>query len=400
MGQSKKKPLKVGKPPPITQKQKAKEKALKQLAAIRDQGLEQEPFVPYGILNWDQVKTLKDRVRELEVYVRNSVRNMEFLEGDFYAYDVVLFGQFPREFRAVFYQSRNFAGQCGVDDGARLSKKLKQEVVSSLRGYIVQEEFDSIRARLHPEQQKCFLATLLQMFVNKVAIETFFCNPFWYIDENAQPEDNNEELVWDGPTPLGVHLNTLFSRLRQVNDEYSQIWRTITARLCNSTEDQTKNVTFGNATKAVRDAKCTALASHLLANKAFACLLKKSVDREKIRIHLEYAFKHMAQSAVDMNMQVPCLAFRTLEDIDERFSSKSDIMGAEGRSFAFDENEEPRLEGHRVLGIVYPYVYRTINDPEHEEEIVSVSKADVLLEEKGEDVDKLGKGAKSKKPKA
>ncbi|KAJ0414636.1 hypothetical protein BJY00DRAFT_318630 [Aspergillus carlsbadensis] len=382
-------------------RQKALEESWTQMAAVRKQELEHIPYGPYGILNWkcnenesleNQVKSLKERVCDLEIYVRNSIRNQEFLEGDFFAWNIIYPTDFPREFDALFIQSWNFVESWGAEESPCLTRKQKQQVIASLKGYVVQEDFDSIRASLHPIQQGYFHRRLAEMFINKVVVETFFHNLFWYVDENAHPDDNGKG-VWKSATPLGERLNTLYGRFQKVGKEYSHVWRTITIRLCNSVAtEQTRDLTFGEATRAHRDAKCAALASKLLANKTLLCLLKKTDEQERRLDNLSYALQHMAQSAVDMNVQIPFLGFRTLDHVDTRFSETSDTIEAESYSFAYDDKKECRIKGHRVLGITRPYVFRTANDPKEEKEIELVCKAAALVEdEMSKDVGTAGK---------
>jgi hypothetical protein len=155
--------------------------------------------------------------------------------------------------------------------------------------------------------------------------------------------------------------------------------------------EQTRDLTFGEATRAHRDAKCTALASKLLANKTFLCLLKKIDEQERRLDNLSYALQHMAQSAVDMCVQIPFLGFRTLDHVDTRFYETSDTLEPEGYSFAYDDKKECRINGHRVLGITRPYVFRTVNDPKEGKEVELVYKAVALVEgEKSMDVGKPG----------
>jgi hypothetical protein len=174
------------------------------MAAVLKQELEHTPYGPYGILNWkcnenesleSQVKSLKERVCDLEIYVRNSIRNQDFLEGDLFAWDIVYPTDFPKEFRALFHQSWNFVENWGAEDIPCLTRKQKQQVIASLQGYFVQEDFDSIHARLHPIQKGHFHRRLAETFINKVVDETFFHNLFWYVDENAQPGDDNSKAT-------------------------------------------------------------------------------------------------------------------------------------------------------------------------------------------------------------
>ncbi|KAI9368240.1 hypothetical protein BJX61DRAFT_546738 [Aspergillus egyptiacus] len=408
MGQNKKKSPKVEKPPrPPNTRQKAKEEARKQIAEIQKQELEDQPYGPYGILGRtipdddpleDQVKSLRERVHDLEVYIRNSMRNTEFLKGDFFQWQVVYSKHFPEEMHRVFRQSWNWSQCYAGDDVTCLSKKQKREVIASLDGYIAQDDFDSIHRRLHPSQQDRFMKLLTEAFLNKHILEAFFTNPFWYVDETAQPEDHHEDTTWEGTTPLGERMNTLYSRLQKVDEGYSEVWRTVTARLCNSVwPEQGKDLAFGNAMQARRNAQCTALASKLLANKTLLCLLKPT-DKEELRLSaLALTLQNAAQAAVDMSVQIPILGFHTLKDLDDRFSGTSDTVKADPWSFAYNEQDECRLLGHRVLGIKHPYVFRTLNDPE-EQEIEPVLRAVLLVEEEKSAVDgKSSKGESSKK---
>lgn len=163
----------------------------------------------------DQVKHLKARVKDLEIFARNTMRAAEYLKGDFMEWDIVLASHFPREFRTTLYETWNWSVLWAGSDITALTKKQKQQVLASLDGYIIQEDFDSIHARLHPEMQSRFLMTLTEAFLNKTVIDTFFRNPFWYVDESAQVDDNYEDVTWDGVSPLGEKLGKLHERFQQ-----------------------------------------------------------------------------------------------------------------------------------------------------------------------------------------
>ncbi|KAL3451692.1 hypothetical protein BJX65DRAFT_304280 [Aspergillus insuetus] len=302
-------------PRPASQRQKALEESWKQMAAVRKQELEHTLYGPYGILNWkcNENESLESQVKSLKE------------------------------------RSWNFAESWGAEDITCLTGKQKHQVIASLKGYFVQEDFGSIYASLHPIQQGHFLCRLAETFINKLVVETFFHNLFWYVDENAQPGDDNNKAIWENTTPMGERLNTLYGRFQKVANEYSHVWRTITIRLCNSVAtEQTRDLTSGEATRAHRDAKCTALALKLLANKTFLCLLKKTDEQERRLGNLSYALQHMAQSVVDMSVQIPFLAFRTLDGVDIWFYRTSDTLEPEGYSFAYDDKKACRINGLRV----------------------------------------------------
>jgi hypothetical protein len=56
---------------------------------------------------------------------------------------------------------------------------------------------------------------LAETFINKLVVETFFHNLFWYVDENAQPGDGNSKAIWQSTTPMGERLNTLYGRFQK-----------------------------------------------------------------------------------------------------------------------------------------------------------------------------------------
>ncbi|KAL2850108.1 hypothetical protein BJX68DRAFT_237354 [Aspergillus pseudodeflectus] len=92
---------------------------------------------------------------------------------------------------------------------------------------------------------------------------------------------------------MGERLNTLYGRFQKVANEYS-LGAPLTIRLWKSlATEQTRDLTFGEATRAHRDAKCAALASKLLANKPFLCLLKKTDEQERRPDNLSYVLQHM-----------------------------------------------------------------------------------------------------------
>lgn len=384
--------------------------------------MEYDPHGEYGILSYvwdddmrmeDQVKHLKARVKDLEIYARNTMRTTGYLKGDFLEWDIVLPSHFPYEFEGILIWAWNWSVTWGGSEITALTKEQKERVITSLDGYIVQEDFDSIHGRLHPDMQARFLETLTEAFLNKTVIDLVFRNPFWYVDEDCQVDDNHEGVTWDGISPLGEKLGKLHERFQQgappipcppalhaninlkVENEYAQVWRSVTTRLCNSTRmGQTRNFNFGKATQARRNAKCEVLARSLLENETLLCLLKPTEDIDQREGNLVWILQHIAQKAVDMLAQTPVLGFKTMSDLGDRFEWSSDTFQSLPFCWAQPHEGKSRLDGQRVLGITCPYVFRTVNCPEYEKEIELVHKAKALIEE-----NPPGKERPAKKPK-
>ncbi|KAL4901217.1 hypothetical protein BDW74DRAFT_170364 [Aspergillus multicolor] len=349
--------------PKANKQQKAKREALKQVLAIARTELETDPHGRYGILSYsyddtgdsleDQVKYLKERVRDLEVYVRNSIRAADWLEGDF--------------LEDIFYATWNLAQNLAIDDIAGLSKKQKDRIVASLEGWLVQEDLDSIHARLQPAQQDQFGKALFEAFLNKAVVDILFRHPFWHLDEAVDEAGSHDDNAWGGVSPLGDKLETLLSKFEKVGMEYAQVWRSITTRVANSVEfGQTRDFALEKAMKARRDAQCKALAAHLLSNEALT----------------------------------PRPGFHTLANFGATFSGSSDTMWV-------DDLCTPK-DGHRVLGLTRPFVIRTVNAEKIEKEIEPVAEAVVFIEDESLDADAepsgkagtTGPGQPAKGPKA
>ncbi|KAL2870172.1 uncharacterized protein BJX67DRAFT_391428 [Aspergillus lucknowensis] len=356
----------------MDKRQKKADQALgKRLAAVLNTEHEKTTHDALDILSWrweeeddnapleDQVKWLKDRVHDLEVFVRNSIRASNFLDcdwGTINAHD-------PRgHFKSTFLETLNFAQ--------------KRQVIASLDGYIVQEDFDSIYNRVHPAQQREFVKTLAETFLNKTIIDAFFRHPFWYIDEDVHPDIKQGEVTWDGGSSFGKNLETLYSNFSNASNavyiEYAQVWRTMTTRLCNVTVPiltRPVDLRFGEAMRARRGARCRALAANLLGNKIFLSLMKPTEETDRRLGNLADLLERISQSAVLIMSQPADVKFHTLKDLDDHFLTSSNTVEA-----AFFCVASSRSGGDRVLGITHPYVFSTLNDLEQKKEIITLRK--------------------------
>ncbi|KAL4962705.1 uncharacterized protein BDV14DRAFT_202527 [Aspergillus stella-maris] len=264
--------------------------------------------------------------------------------------------------------------QWGLGGMASLTEEQKQQNIACLDGYVIQDDFDSIYLRLHPGLQPRFCRNLAETFLNKAIVDILFRHPFWYVDSEVPSKGANDHLSWDEISPLGETLEKLHARFQTVGNGYSQVWRSITVRLCNSTAfGQTKDFTFGKAIQNHRDGKCSAIAADLLSNEIFWSL-PKDTDMPEVQLDQLYELlRRVSQAPVDMQAQIPVLGF--------------------GIALVFHaQNGVPRLEGHRVLLMTKPYVWRTVNDPEHEKEVELVHEVEVIIEEdKREDLEAFDK---------
>ncbi|KAL3468926.1 hypothetical protein BJX99DRAFT_265677 [Aspergillus californicus] len=299
----------------MTKRQKADHAAGERISAVLGQELEEDLNDGYDILDWiweedddnapleDQVKWLKERNHNLEIYIRNSIGTTEYLRASWGATRVY---NFKGQLKTVFHETWNWSMNWGCDDSSSLSSVQKREVIASLEGYIIQEDFDKIYSVVR--HQRHFCRTLAEIFLNKTVIDTFFRHPFWYVEEDVHPSDKND-VPWEKVSSFGKKLETLNSQFSNVYVEYAQIWRSITTRLCNITIPflgRRIDMGFGEAMRARRDAKCRAMAADLLTNnKTFLSLLKPTGQIESRLATLACILVPIAECCNDCDVAGP-----------------------------------------------------------------------------------------------
>ncbi|KAL4876522.1 hypothetical protein BJY04DRAFT_223001 [Aspergillus karnatakaensis] len=343
-------------------------------------------FDASGKWTWDKTKPLEEQIPVLERRVRVLEGHLErcttwrcFLEGSWAPR--ISPEYHPGNFHKVFVSISNYTGMWargvafkgGLPD---LSAEQKKDIVTSLDGYLASDDLEYIQSRLDPVWQGRFPEFLLRMFVNKFFVENMFNNPFWDINENAGRDDESKWEVWTGATPAGELLNTLHTRFQEDQPEGARIWRTLTVRLCNWTEDSKMLSEFVEAQNTHRETMCTALAKHLLAHKVVQSLMRPSRGTPEDRVEwtkmmmLEPLFEYVTE----MHKWVPVLKFRTLKDLDPG------LVSADGETMQYyrytGETPHKRLE---VLAIVEPNVYRTFDTNESDERKIHVQAAMALV---------------------
>lgn len=88
-----------------------------------------------------------------------------------------------------------------------LSKEQKKDVIESLKGWVVQDDFDTTVSRLPPNIRYNILPTFASMIILKDCLRLFWSNPFWYL--NVDGEFSNSEGV---EASFGAHVHTLYKK--------------------------------------------------------------------------------------------------------------------------------------------------------------------------------------------
>jgi hypothetical protein len=93
-----------------------------------------------------------------------------------------------------------------------LSNEQKKDVIASLKGWVVQDDFDTTVSRFPQNIRHNILAKFAAMIILKDCLTLFFSNPFWYL--GTGDEFSNSES-FEAETPFGAQLNTLYNMLQK-----------------------------------------------------------------------------------------------------------------------------------------------------------------------------------------
>lgn len=74
-----------------------------------------------------------------------------------------------------------------------LTKEQKRQIISSLDGYCVQEDFDTLVSRFPYFMRDQIPAIFAKIFLVKHFFTQCFENPFWYLSASPEDHDDSEE---------------------------------------------------------------------------------------------------------------------------------------------------------------------------------------------------------------
>lgn len=92
------------------------------------------------------------------------------------------------------------------EDVERLSDTQKCDIISSLKGYCVQEDWDILMGHLSDVHRDLIMEVFLETLLMKEIIEKTFECPFWYFDGKLDLEDE------EGDETFGARLQHLYER--------------------------------------------------------------------------------------------------------------------------------------------------------------------------------------------
>ncbi|KAL4778491.1 hypothetical protein BJX76DRAFT_343093 [Aspergillus varians] len=137
----------------------------------------------------------------------------DVIHAAFYDWVHTIPGGWPDDFYLITTYFRSWGTPWASQhlDEQSLSRAQKKQLIASLDGYCVQEDFDSIVSRLGHDQRKRILATFSMAFLVKTVVENFLQLPFWYAEILPKGQVECDDAPWQGVSPAGAVLESFWS---------------------------------------------------------------------------------------------------------------------------------------------------------------------------------------------
>ncbi|KAJ5945560.1 hypothetical protein N7454_002399 [Penicillium verhagenii] len=243
-----------------------------------------------------------------------------------------------------------------------ISQDQKRDIIASLKGWIVQDDFDRIISKFPPMFRIAAFKHLTAISILKDCFESFFENSFWYLD----PDDEYKRDSKVTRTTFGTQLNVLHKQFLAAVPELAHHWRCQTARLANTVRLSPLaldgDVEYGAANDEIVKEKAYQLAAAKLNDKTFQSLLQDPTN-PKLPKTLGHFYHTFAENARLMSTMHPYITWKTLDSPENPLSStftRSDKTMEPVFAWPLGPRET-RLNGHEVLAIRFPYVVRGKN---------------------------------------
>ncbi|GKZ22321.1 hypothetical protein AbraIFM66951_007954 [Aspergillus brasiliensis] len=125
-------------------------------------------------------------------------------------------------FESVFVRVRTWATVWGKEGSlSHLSDADKQEIIASLDGYCVQDDWDSIRRNLPPAARVNFAFILVETMLNQFICAKFIDSPFWFLDGKTKATDS------DTQSDFHKRFQYVYEKLLSVSRDNAAWWKSI-----------------------------------------------------------------------------------------------------------------------------------------------------------------------------
>ncbi|PKY00052.1 hypothetical protein P168DRAFT_293689 [Aspergillus campestris IBT 28561] len=272
------------------------------------------------------------------------------------------FDQWPKLMSAIFFTANQWSmrhGHVEIKALDRLTKEQKSQLIASLDGYCLQEDYDSLLSRISPSVHEHVPYMLLTAYVNKFIVENILGRPFGYMTTRPDPADRDESAL-DNDTVLANELHRLWGIFSKVDLGYAHVWRTITIRLANVINfAQGRNVTFGTQMREHRKVASKAFASSLLADPILRLLLREPNCPSEERRRMEglcAQFEKAAQTATHIFSDHTLMEIHDLTYLAPRYHHASPTVTASYLHDIDEKGGETTIDDHQVVILTEPAI--------------------------------------------
>lgn len=170
--------------------------------------------------NADGTKDQSEYIKNLETanallvkHTRTLMRDHNLMIGSYADWPEVELVFWSKRLKQLSFSCSNWTYFHGMrfEDGKydSLSKTQKTQLIASMKGYVVQEDFDTIVSRVAPDIRPLLPGLFASIIIMKDLLDLFFKNPFWYLE---WPDGyGSNELEESGTTThCGSQLNGLY----------------------------------------------------------------------------------------------------------------------------------------------------------------------------------------------
>ncbi|KAJ5715242.1 uncharacterized protein N7483_012423 [Penicillium malachiteum] len=291
----------------------------------------------------------------------------------------------PVEVHSIQNWGFNYGFQSKRSTYEHLSKEAKKEIISSLEGWIVQDDFDKTASQFPPAIRYRILPLFASMRILKDGLRIFFENPFWYLQTDGEYENDNDETKVE--SAFGAQINTLYQQFTIVDEQLANHWRAQTSRLANARDSGSlwppRDPELGLANKALQEEKAKKFAAAMLKDKTFRYLLRElrdDEDADEMQGSLGLTYICLAGLVRGIATGQPALSWKLLDEIPKtynRSSEKVEVAHLHGLL-----SRSSRLNEHEILAIVSPLFIRTGSFHDRIRYDRTVIPAEVLLEDR------------------
>ncbi|KAJ5719760.1 hypothetical protein N7493_007338 [Penicillium malachiteum] len=358
-----------------------------------NQRMEDPPPISSLGMAIDRIEVLEKKIQEKQEEVREMWRTDKYMQGIYEGWPEIGLADWDSAIsihvNTILGWGLSYAFKARRSTYEHLSKEAKKEIISSLEGWIVQDDFDKTVARFPPAIRYRVLAFFAAMRIFKDGLRLFFQNPFWYFQTDGEFENDDDESHIE--SAFGAQLNTLYQQFNIGDFPFHHLlahhWRAQTVRLANSRSIGCLRVRrddkLGMSNKALQEKKAHEHAAAMLKDKTFRYLLrepKDEQDAEDMQSTLAYMYTRMAGLARGITTGQTGLHWKLLDGVPKNFflSSKDVTVVRHHRL----RSSSLALNGREVLAILSPLFFRSGSfDRDHKYDTTAIP-AQVIVEDR------------------